>query len=146
MPVWAQWAGRAAKWAAVWALLAAHERIDERNVDVPVPQIAAKIPEVVETIPQEHISDDLPEPQVVKENLEVIKVSQERVQQRSKRCASIARRDRRVGEVGLTGTRATRDRRGDGRFGESGLTETSATAERPSKLRTFLSFGKRSWG
>ena len=35
-------------------------------------------PEVVETIPQEHISDDLPVPQVVKENLGVIKVPQER--------------------------------------------------------------------
>ena len=51
-----------------------HERIDEWVVGVPVPQIAAKILEMVETIPQEHISDDLPVPQVVKENLEVIKV------------------------------------------------------------------------
>ena len=50
-----------------------HERIDE-----PAPQIAAKIPEVVETIPQEHISDGLPGPQVVKQNVEVIKVPQER--------------------------------------------------------------------
>ena len=32
---------------------------------MPVPQIAAKIPEVVETFPQEHISDDLPVPQVM---------------------------------------------------------------------------------
>ena len=54
-----------------------HER-DEQITDMPVPQIAAKIPEVVETIPQEHISDDLPVPQVVWENLEVIKVAQER--------------------------------------------------------------------
>ena len=37
-----------------------HERIDEQIVDMPVPQIAAKIPEVVETVPQEHVSDDLP--------------------------------------------------------------------------------------
>ena len=59
----------------MWALLAAHECIDEQIVDVPVPQIVAKIPEVVETILQEHISNDLPVPQVVKENLEVIKVS-----------------------------------------------------------------------
>ena len=50
----------------------------EQIVDMPMPQIAAKIPEVVETIPQEHMSDDLPVPQVVKENLEVIKVPQER--------------------------------------------------------------------
>ena len=71
-------ASRAARWAAVWALLAAHERIDEQIVDMPVPQIAVKIPEVVETIRQEHTSDDLPVPQVVKENLEVIKVPQER--------------------------------------------------------------------
>ena len=71
-------ASRAARWAAVWALLAAHECIDVQIVDVPVPQIAAKIPEVVETIAQEHISDDLLVPQVVKENLEVIKVPQER--------------------------------------------------------------------
>ena len=48
------------------------------GVDKPVPQIAAKIPEVVETILQEHISDDFPVPQVVKENLEVIKIPQER--------------------------------------------------------------------
>ena len=48
------------------------------GVDLSVPQIAAKITEVVGTIPQEHISDDLPVPQVVKENLEVIKVPQER--------------------------------------------------------------------
>ena len=61
----------------------------EQIVYVPVPQIAAKIPEVVETIPQEHISDDLPVLQIVKENLQVIKVpprglklvSQERGQQ-----------------------------------------------------------------
>ena len=52
-------------------------------------------------------------PQVVKENLEVIKVPQERG------CAPCARRDRRVGEVGLTGTSAAADRRGDDRFGES---------------------------
>ena len=77
----------------------------EQIVDMPVPQIAAKIPEVVETIPQEHISDDLPMPQVVKENLEVIKVSQER-----RGCASIVRIDRQVGEVGCTGTSAAAER------------------------------------
>ena len=44
-----------------------------------VPQIAAKIPVVVETIPhQQHVPDDLPVPQVVKENLEVIKVPHKR--------------------------------------------------------------------
>ena len=53
-------------------------QVDEQIVNVPVPQIAVKIPEVVETIRQEHTSDDLPVPQVVKENLEVIKVPQER--------------------------------------------------------------------
>ena len=42
---------------------------------MPAPQIAAKIPEVVETILQKY---DLLVPQVVKENLEVIKVPQER--------------------------------------------------------------------
>ena len=52
--------------------------LDGEGVGMPLPQIAAKIPEVVETIPQEHISDDLPVPQVVKENFEVIKVPQER--------------------------------------------------------------------
>ena len=62
----------------MWALLAAHELIDEQIVDMPVPQISAKIPEVVETIPKEDISDDLPVQQVVKENLEVINVPQER--------------------------------------------------------------------
>ena len=36
----------------------------EQIVDLPVPQIAAKIPEVVDTISQEHISDDLLVPQV----------------------------------------------------------------------------------
>ena len=75
----------------MWALLAAHKRINEQIVDMPVPQIAAKIPEVVETISQEHVSDDLPVPQVVKENLEVTKVPQERED-----VPSVARRDRRV--------------------------------------------------
>ena len=60
----------------MWASLAAHYRTDVQIVDMPVPQIAAKIPEVVQTILQEHISDDLPVQQVVKENLEVIKVPQ----------------------------------------------------------------------
>ena len=45
------------------------------GVDLLAPQIAAKIREVVETILQEHIFVDLPVPQVVKENLEVIKRS-----------------------------------------------------------------------
>ena len=49
--------------------------LDGEGVVLPAPQIAAKILEVVA---QEHISDDLPVPQVVKENLEVIKVQQER--------------------------------------------------------------------
>ena len=52
--------------------------LDGEGVDVPGPQIAAKIPDVVETIHQEHVSDDLPVPQVVKEDLEVIKVPQKR--------------------------------------------------------------------
>ena len=51
----------------MWALLAAHECIDEQIVDVPLPQIAAKIPQVVESISQERISDDLPVPQVMEE-------------------------------------------------------------------------------
>ena len=73
--------------------------VDGEGVDGPVPQIAAKILELVETISQEHVSDDLPLPQVVKEDLEVIKVPQK------------ARGDRRVGEVGLTRTSATASRR-----------------------------------
>ena len=39
--------------------------LDGEGIVVPVPQIAAKIPEVVETLPQEHVSDDLLVPQVV---------------------------------------------------------------------------------
>ena len=106
-------ADRAARWAAEWALLAAHERIDEQIVHMPVPQIAAKIPEVVETITKEHISDDLPVQQVVKENLEVIKGPAG-----ARGCASVARGDRRIGEVGLTRTSARAERRGDNRGGE----------------------------
>ena len=51
----------------------------EHTVAVPVPQIAARISEVVETIPQERIwctfeeFDDFPVPQIVEENLDVIK-------------------------------------------------------------------------
>ena len=56
------------------------ERISERMpaqiVDVPVPQIAAKIPEVVGTT-SERIENDLQVPQVVKENREMIKVPQD---------------------------------------------------------------------
>ena len=122
-----------------------------------MPQIAAKIPEVVETVAQEDTSDDLPEPQVAKENLEVIKVpqeregvpqltegtaelvkvvSKERVQQRTAETGAVvglAARERvqRRGGVGPALTSATaepslsgRDRR----VVEVGLTGTSATA------------------
>ena len=44
MSVWRSLLATAARWAAVWTLLAGQE-------DEPVPQIAAKFPEVVETIP-----------------------------------------------------------------------------------------------
>ena len=73
--------------------------LDGEGVDMPVPKIAAKIPEVVETIPQEHASRH-GEP------------SGDQGPARARGCASSARRDRRVGEVGLTGTSATADRRG----------------------------------
>ena len=79
------------------------------GVDLPVPRIAEKFPEVVETITQKHISDDLPVPQecevvpqVPEETVELVElvsqvqqrtaevpvdlvelVSQERVQQRT---------------------------------------------------------------
>ena len=41
----------------------------------------------------------------------------------------VPKEDRRVGEVGLTGTSATADRRGPGRSCELGLTGTSATTD-----------------
>ena len=77
--------------AALWSFLAmqeegdenleeikerVHEHIVEQTVDVPVPQIATKIPEVVETIPQERIWCMFEEPQVAAKILEVIKVLQ----------------------------------------------------------------------
>ena len=58
---------RAVRWAALWSFLAmqeggdenlegikerVHEHIVEQTVDVQVPQIATKIPEVVETFPR----------------------------------------------------------------------------------------------
>ena len=48
----------------------------EQTVDVPVSQIVTKIPEVVETIPQERIWCMFEEPQVAAKILEVIKVPQ----------------------------------------------------------------------
>ena len=45
---------------------------------MPENSIVSDAVEEVETIPQEHVSDDLPVPQVVKEDLEVIKVPQKR--------------------------------------------------------------------
>ena len=83
--------GRAVRWAALWSFLAmqeegdenlegikerVHEHIVEQTVDVPVPQIATKILEVVETIPQERIWCMFEEPQVPAKIVEVIKVPQ----------------------------------------------------------------------
>ena len=52
------------------------EGVVEQTIDVPVPQIATKIPEVVETILQERIWCMFEEPQVAAKILEVIKVPQ----------------------------------------------------------------------
>ena len=48
---------RAREWAETWAFLATQEETsEEQNVDVSVPQIAAKIPElVVIKVPQERV-------------------------------------------------------------------------------------------
>ena len=95
-------------------------------VYVPVPQVAAKIPEVAETILQKHISDDLRVQEVVNENLEVIKVPQERedVPQSPEETVELVKlvsqervQQRTVeGTIELvkllTGTSATADRRG----------------------------------
>ena len=126
----------------MWALLAAHECVDERIVDVPV---------VVETISQEHISDDLPVPQVVKENLEVIKVSQERGQQWSaERVEDVPRSSNETAEL----VKLVLQERGQQQTAETVAVVgwprvNECKIARPSKLRTFLSFGKRSsqwWG
>ena len=53
-----------------------HEHIVGQTVDVPVPQIATKIQEMVETIPQERIWCMFEEPQVAAKILDVIKVPQ----------------------------------------------------------------------
>ena len=73
--------GRAARWAAMWALLPAHERIDERIVDVTVPQI------LLELISQERVQQRTAEQiedasQFLKETVEMTRsVSHKRVQQ-----------------------------------------------------------------
>ena len=82
---------RAVRWAALWSFLAMQEegdenlegfkerfqeRIVEQTVDVPVPQVATTIPEVVENISQERIWCMFEELQVAAKILEVIKVPQ----------------------------------------------------------------------
>ena len=68
---------KSAFWSATWSRPSTDGDAREELVDSA--QIAAKIPEVVETIPQERIwcifeeVDDFTVPQFVEENLEVIK-------------------------------------------------------------------------
>ena len=58
-------ASRAARWVAVWALLAQQERISERiakqSVDVPASHVVNETLEVIKDTPQERISKIIPE-------------------------------------------------------------------------------------
>ena len=56
LPVQAQWARRAGRWAVVWALLAQQEQ----SADLPVPHVVEEILEVAEHIHQERISENTP--------------------------------------------------------------------------------------
>ena len=65
---------RAARCAAVWALLAAHDRIDEQIVDVPVPQMLAELVSQ-ERVQQRTAEQNGDAPQFLEETVEMPKIS-----------------------------------------------------------------------
>ena len=79
--------GRAARWAALWSLLAEQEA---QFVDVPVPQIQEQILEFAEISPQRRIPEcivehtrDVPVPQIREQFVEVVRnIPQERISER----------------------------------------------------------------